>query len=153
MIFKMMCNDKDFNVTFKRRSRFFQGSAVLGFLALACYIGLVQDSDLPSYTQGVYLGVAVGLLLFSLIGLVKQQHLKQDADAWKQEAIKSTDEREQAILAKAFQTSAILLFWLMLAAMLVVLPFSVLAFQVLWFVCIVFAILVFSSVRYYSKHL
>lgn len=151
MLIKLMLSAPDFETTIKRRTLAFRGMAVLGLIGLVCYGTLVRNSTLPDFIQGLYAGVSSGLILASVICLAKLHWLKKNPKAWKAAAIKNNDEREQAVLAKALQTTATLLFFLVAAAMLIVAPFSLTAFWTLWAVVIVYAIAFFVSAQVYSK--
>lgn len=153
MIMKMICNNSDFSVTYKRLTVFFGSLSILGVLGLVCYFLFVTGSTLDDFVQGVYMGVSIGLLLASLIGLFRLYRLKKDPKAWKKAAIQHCDEREQAIIAHSMQSAWFIQFLFMTAALLIVLPFSMEAFQALFAAYLLSAASFFLSNLYYSKKL
>lgn len=125
----------------------------LAFLGFLCYFLLIPGSSLGDFAQGVYAGISSGLLAAGAIGLIRLHQKKKDPEALRKMQIEQNDEREQLVRVKAFQYAGLALFYVMVAAMLVVLPFSEAAFRTLFLSMLVYCTVFFLSYRYLSKKL
>lgn len=153
MLIKLISCSPDFETALKRRTRLLQALAALGVIGLVCYATLIPNSSLPDFVRGLYAGVSSGTIFAAVIGLVRVRWLKKHPEAWKKAAIQNNDEREQAVTAKALQTAALATFFLSIAAMLIVAPFSLAAFWALWGEMICFALLFIIAAQVYSRTL
>lgn len=153
MIIKTMLHAKDVKTMLKYLQYFFGACISLGILGFLCYFLLVSGSSLSDFAQGVYAGISSGLLAAGAIGLIRLHQKKKNPEALRKMQIEQNDEREQLVRGKAFQYAGLTLFYLMIAAMLVVLPFSEAAFCALLLSMLVYCAAFFLSYLYLSKKL
>ncbi len=149
----LFCDGGDFERSLRRR----QGAALallaVGLVGLVCYFLLVPDSALPDFAQGFYLGAASGISAGAVILLCRTRYLLTHPAARKKVRIKETDERERTILHAAFEWAGILTFFLVAAALFVVLPLNPAAFQALFAVLLLYVLAFAAANLYFSKKL
>lgn len=104
------CNartNEEYKLELKKRQRLMGILLLLGVLTLSTMIALIliNPENLESYTAGFFCGVGTGLILGGLLGIIKIRKTLKDEAAIKEARLTETDEREQAISAKAIQTT------------------------------------------------
>lgn len=104
------CNartNEEYKLELKKRQRLMGILLLLGVLTLGTMIALIliNPENLESYTAGFFCGVGTGLILGGLLGIIKIRKTLKDEAAIKEARLTETDEREQAISAKAIQTT------------------------------------------------
>lgn len=104
------CNartNEEYKTELKKRQRLMGILLLLGILTLATMITLIliKPDTLESYTAGFFSGVGTGLILGGLLGILKIRKTLKDEAAIKKARLTETDEREQAISAKAIHTT------------------------------------------------
>lgn len=100
------CNartNEEYKAELKKRRRLMIILLLLGILTLAVMAVLLitKPDTLESYTAGFFCGVGTGLILGGLLGVRKIHKTISDEAALKEARLTETDEREQAISAKA----------------------------------------------------
>ena len=104
------CNartNEEYKAELKKRQRLMGVLLLLGIITLVTMLAflLLKPETLESYTAGFFCGVGTGLILASLLGIFKIRKTINDEAALKEARLTETDEREQAISAKAIQTT------------------------------------------------
>lgn len=113
--------NEEYKVELKKRQRLMIVLLVLGILTLAVMAVLIltKPETTESYTAGFFCGIGIGLTLASILCIRDLQKTMTDEAALKEARLKETDEREQAISAKALQmTLKIMLLSIYLLALL-----------------------------------
>lgn len=152
MIMKLMCSGSDFERSLRHRRLLSIGLLALGILGLACYFLLVNGSDrLLDSAQGFYLGASSGITAGAFVLLLRIQYLITHPDARTKARIQENDEREQAIVFKAFQFAGILTFFLCAAAMFVLVALNRAAADAVFAVIVVYALTWAGANVYFSK--
>lgn len=153
MLARLFCSP-DFDQTLRRRRTLSFCLLALGILGVVCYFALVDGSDaLPDFAQGFYLGASSGICLGAVILLIRTQYLMDNPEARKKAKIQEQDEREQAIVNRAFQSAGYFTFFACAAALLVTVAFSRTAALVLLCVMTVYAAAWIFFNLYWSKKL
>lgn len=95
--------NEEYKAELKKRQRLMVGLLLLGLITLAVMVVLLllKPETVESYTAGFFTGVGTGLVLGGLLGIRKIQKTMKDEAALKEARLTETDEREQAISAKA----------------------------------------------------
>lgn len=153
MLMKLLSCAGDYERSLKLRRLVAAALLCVGLVGFACYFLLVPDSSLPDFAQGFYLGAASGISAGAVILLCRTQYLLTHPQARKKVRIKETDEREQTILHAAFEWAGILTFFLVAAALFVVLPLSPAAFRALFAVLLLYVLAFSAANLYFSKKL
>ena len=104
------CNartNEEYKLELKKRQRLMGILLLLGILTLATMVSLIilKPETMENYTVGFFCGVGTGLILGGLLGIIKIRKTLKDEAAIKEARLTETDEREQAISAKAIQTT------------------------------------------------
>lgn len=104
-------NNEEYRVELKKRQRLMVIFLLLGVLTLGTMITLLalHPEHFESYTAGFFSGVGIGLILGGLAGITKIRKTLNDEALLKQARLTETDEREQAISARALHTTLLIL--------------------------------------------
>lgn len=153
MLMKLLSCAGDYERSLKLRRLVAAALLCVGLVGFACYFLLVPDSSLPDFAQGFYLGAASGISAGAVLLLCRTQYLLTHPQARKKVRIKETDERERTILHAAFEWAGILTFFLVAAALFVVLPLNPAAFQALFAVLLLYVLAFSAANLYFSKKL
>ena len=140
MLIKAIFNGPDFEQSLRRRRLLAFALLTVGLVGTLCWFLLVQNSDLPDYAQGFYLGAASGMNLASVILLIRTQYLLSNPHAQKKARVQETDERQKAIISASFRCAGMVTFFTSAAALFVVLPLSRPAFFALMAVMALYAV-------------
>ena len=97
--------NEEYKVELKKRQRLMLILLLLGVVTLAVMIALLllKPDTTESYTAGFFCGVGTGLILGGGLAIRKIRKTMHDETALKEARLLETDEREQAISAKALQ--------------------------------------------------
>ncbi len=128
-LLKLMIDGKNYEQGLKRRRMAAAALLAVGIVGIVCYFLLVPGSDLSEFAQGFYLGGASGITVGALILLARVQYLLKNPEARKKAKIQDTDERERAVIHRAFELAGEITFFAAAAAVFVLLPLSVDAFR------------------------
>ncbi len=154
MLIKLFSSCSDFKRTLRRRRLFAFAMLALGIIAILCYLFLLNGTDLlPDFAQGFYLGVGSGLCLGAVILLVRCQYLLSHPEARKKAQIEAQDEREQAVVAGAFQVAGYSTFFLTVAGLLVMVAVNRAVALALLVVLAVYSLTFLFANLYLSKKL
>lgn len=95
--------NEEYKVELKKRQRLMLILLFLGILTLATMITLIliKSDTTESYTAAFFCGVGTGLILGGFFGFQKIRKTMKDETLIKEARLTETDEREQAISAKA----------------------------------------------------
>lgn len=143
----------DYQKTLRLRRIIALALLAVGIVAIVCYALLVHQSVLPDFARGFYLGAGSGITLGALLLLGRTQYLLSHPQARKKAQVKEQDERERDILHRAFQFAGLFTFFLMAAALFVVLPLSIAAFNALLGAMVVYFLAFVAASFYFSKTL
>ncbi len=143
----------NYEKSLKLRQAVALGMLAVGAVGLACWYWLVPESGLPDFAQGFYLGASTGILLGALVLFCRTRYLLSHPEARNKARVKEEDEREKTIQSRAFQTAGIVTFFVMAAALFVVLPLSRPAFSALLAAMILYSLSFLAGRFYYSKKL
>ena len=104
------CNartNEEYRAELKKRQRLMGILVLLGIVTVVTMIAIIIliPESLESYSAGFFCGVGTGLILGGLLGILKIRKTIKDEAALKEARLTETDEREQAISAKALQTT------------------------------------------------
>lgn len=104
------CNartNEEYRAELKKRQRLMGILVLLGIVTVVTMIAIIIliPESLESYSAGFFCGVGTGLILGGLLGILKIRKTLKDEAALKEARLTETDEREQAISAKALQTT------------------------------------------------
>ncbi len=138
-LLKLMIDGKNYEQGLKRRRMAAAALLAVGIVGIVCYFLLVPGSDLSEFAQGFYLGGASGITVGALILLARVQHLLKNPEARKKAKIQDTDERERAVIHRAFELAGEITFFASAAAIFVLLPLSVDAFRAVLGVMVLYA--------------
>ena len=141
-------SDEEYKKLIKMRMRFFIGLFILGLItcAITLMAEFVWSVTFDDYMLGVYLGVAIGLMIMSPVLWVRNKRLLNNDEKRKHMRIATNDERVQSISKKAFRAAACVLLAAMYAGGLIGgIFYPILAKVLLFSVCI---FLVAYSVAY-----
>lgn len=99
--------NEEYKVELKKRQRLMVILLCLGILTLATMIILIliKPDTTENYTAGFFCGVGTGLILGGFLGVQKIRKTLKDEAELKEARLTETDEREQAISAKAIHTT------------------------------------------------
>ena len=153
MLMKLFLCSGDFEKTLKLRRLIALALLGVGLIGFACYFLLVQDSGLPDFAQGFYLGAASGITLGSVILIARSQYLLTHPEARKKAKIQEQDEREKAIINQAFQFAGMFTFFAAVASMFVLVAVSKTAALAVLGVIVVYAVSWPLASLYLSKKL
>ena len=153
LVKQLLTGGGDYKKSLKQRRWAAIGMLVIGLVGFVCYFLLVPDSHLSEHAQGFYLGAASGISAGAVILLCRTRYLLTHPAARKKVRIKETDERERTILHAAFEWAGILTFFLVAAALFVVLPLNPAAFQALFAVLLLYVLAFAAANLYFSKKL
>lgn len=142
---------EEYTAVLRRRLIFATAMNVLGLIGLAAYFLLVHDSQLPAFAQGFYLGACFGIEIGAMVLQVRLRHLRKHADARQRAQLEECDEREQAILQKAFQFSAVTSIFIAVAALLVLVAVDLNAFLAVLSMLVVLCLTFLAGYLYYSR--
>ena len=149
-----MFDSPDFDRSLRRRRLMALGLLAVGITGLVCYFLLVYNSEvLSDHARGFYLGGATGITAGALILLIRMQYLLTHPEARKKARVQEQDEREQTIIAQAFQFAGMFTFFAAAASMFVLAAVSWAAFRAIFAVVAVFAAAFLLSNFYLSKKL
>ena len=97
--------NEEYKAELKKRQRLMIVLLLLGILTLAVMAILLvtQPETTDSYTTGFFCGAGTGLVLGAILCIRKLHKTMNDEAALKEARLTETDEREQAISAKAVQ--------------------------------------------------
>lgn len=109
--------NEEYRKYLKRKTKIYIGLIVAGIL-MGLFGGLGEywlDVPVDDYVLGLYLGVGAGIVLGSVLRLIKNKHIYDDEEKLKQARLEMGDERIQEISSKAFRMAA----WIMIIVMYV----------------------------------
>jgi len=152
------CNartNEEYRAELKKRQRLMGIILLLGVFTLAAMIALilVKPETLESYTAGFFSGVGTGLILSGLLGILKIRSTLKDEAKLKQARLTETDEREQAISAKAIQTTLKLMLLSIYLLILLCAFVAIKAVTVLWLLVCIFLLSYLISRKIYSQRM
>lgn len=139
-LLKLMIDGKDYEQTLRRRRAVAFGMLAVGLVGTACYFLLVRQSALEDFAQGFYLGASSGITLGAVVLLIRTQYLLSDPEARRKAKIQDTDERERALIHRAFEVAGEVTFFACAAALFVLLPLSMAAFWAVLGVMVLYAL-------------
>ena len=149
-----MFDSPDYERSLRRRRLMALGLLAVGITGLACYFLLARDSEvLSDHARGFYAGAATGICLGALILLIRVQYLLTHPEARKKAKIQAQDEREKAIVSRAFQFAGIFTFFAAAASLFVLAAVSREAVAVILAVMAVYAVVFLLANFYLSKKL
>ena len=114
---------------------------------------ILKPETLESYTAGFFCGVGTGLILSGLLGMLKIRKTINDEAALKEARLTETDEREQAISAKAIQTTLKILLLSIYLLLLLCAFVTVEAVTVLFLLICIFVLSYLISRKLYSQRM
>ncbi len=138
----------------RRRRLLAFGLLAVGITGVLCYFLLIDGTDaLPDYAQGFYLGAASGICLGSVVLLVRMQYLLSHPEARKKAKIQEQDEREKAIVNRAFQFAGMFTFFAGTAALFVLVAVNMDAAKAVLAMIAVYSVTWLLANLYLSKKL
>ena len=152
MLIKMFTGVEDYEKTLRMRRLIFIALLLVGLVGFVCYFLLVQNSDLPDFARGFYLGGASGITGAAVAFLMRNEYLIAHPDARKKARIKETDEREKNISRTALFFAGMVTFFLTAAALFVLLPLNMGAFYALLGVIAVYFLSFIGATVWLNKH-
>ena len=154
MLVKQLFNSPDYARSLRRRLMLAIAFLAVGIVGLVCYFLLVRGSAaLSDHAKGFYAGAACGITAGAVILFIRTIVLIRDPEKRKKAQIKDQDEREQTIVNKAFQYAGLFTFFLVVAALFVVVAFSRAVAAALVVVVAVYALACAAVDLYLSKKL
>ena len=98
-------NNEEYKAELKKRKCLMIALLLLGLFTLAvmAVILLTRPDARENFTAGFFCGVGIGLVFGAILCIRKLQKTMNDEAALKRARLEETDEREQAISAKALQ--------------------------------------------------
>lgn len=154
MLAKQLFNSPDYGKTLRRRLVLAIAFLAVGIVGITCYFLLVRGSAaLSDHAKSFYAGAACGITAGAVILLVRTMILIRNPEKCKKAQIKDQDEREQAIVNKAFQYAGVFTFFLVVASLFVVVAFSRAVATALVAVVAVYALSFVAANLYLSKKL
>lgn len=152
------CNartNEEYKAELKKRQRLMGILLLLGIVTLATTLAflLLKPEAIASYTAGFFCGVGTGLILGGLLGFLKIRKTINDEAALKEARLTETDEREQAISAKAIQTTLKIM---LLSIYLLLLHCSFVTIEAVTVLSLLIAIFFLSYIisrKYYSQNM
>ena len=95
--------NEEYKIELKKRQRLMKILLLLGILTLAAMLTLLllKPEATDNYTAGFFSGVGTGLIFGAILGIRNLRKTMNDESALKEARLIETDEREQAISAKA----------------------------------------------------
>lgn len=154
MLIKQLFNGPDYHKTL--RTRLILGIAFLavGLTGLTCYFLFINGSTaLSDHARSFYAGAATGITTGAVVLLIRTVYLMTHPAARKKAQIKDQDEREQTIINKASQYAGLITFFLVVAAVFVVVAFSRTVAAALVAVMAVYSLSFLAANLYLSKRL
>lgn len=153
MLIKQLFHSRDFQSSLRRRTWFGLGLACLGALLVLLSRTVFQNSGLPDFIRGFYLGVGVGLVLVGLITVVHALRLMKNPAAAKKAQVTAQDEREQAIV-KAAMYSVFWVFYVVLSAgVFIALPLNLAVFFTLLALLVLFSLSFLLALAWHKRHM
>lgn len=149
-----MFDTSDYERSLRRRRLLAFGLLAVGITGLVCYILLIHDSGvLSDYARGFYLGAASGMTIGAVVLLARLQYLLTHPEARKKAKIQEQDEREKAIVNRAFQFAGMFTFFAAVASMFVLVAVSREAAMAVFGVIVMYTISWLLANLYLSKKL
>ncbi len=150
------CNartNEEYKVELKKRQRLMGILLLLGALTIGTIIALIliNPETLESYPAGFFCGIGTGLILGGLLGILKIRKTISNEAALKQARLTETDEREQAISAKAVHTTLKILLLSIYLLLLLCSFVTVEAITVLFLLICIFILSYLCSRKIYSQ--
>lgn len=153
MLIKQLFRDKDYAKTLRRRLWLYVAMCALGAVLIAASLTLMEDSGLPDFVQGFYLGSGSGLVLAGAFFAVRTLRVLGDPEALRREKITEGDERGQAIVASAMGAVFWVMYFLLMAGLFVALPLNRTVFYTLLAVFAAMSATFFAAVAWYKLHM
>lgn len=153
MLINQMTIHADYEKVLKKRRWIFLAMLAVGVIGFACYFLLVPGSSLGDHARGFYLGAASGFSGVSIAFLIRTQYLITHPEARKKAKIKETDEREQKIMSQALLVAGQITFFVVVAALFVVLPLNMAAYCTLLCVMALYFLIYVIASAWLSKKL
>lgn len=147
--------NEDFRKVLQSRGRLFALFIIIGIITASVAVAaeLLHFVEADSWLTGIYSGIGSGLVAAGVVLALRNRKIMNDEGLLKEERLKSQDERNQMITAKAIQTAAFTLLFIAYAVMLVSAFFSRIIFFCFWFVALGFIFLYLIFYIYYSRKL
>lgn len=153
MLFRSVLFSEDYDKSLRRQRLYALAMLAVGSVGAVCYFALVEDSALPDFARGFYLGASCGLVVGAVVLLIRCVYLMKNPEARKKAKIRDTDERERHITNKSFQFAGIVTFFTAAAALFVVLPLNMGAFFALLCAMALYALSFVAASLWLSKKL
>ncbi len=110
--------------------------------------GFVEDNSL---VNGLYAGLGTGIVIISIIGMLRSKKVMKNETLLKEERLKKQDERNQLIAGKALKAATATILLISYAAVLIAGFYSKVVFFCFWFIAVVFGISYQCFIKYYNK--
>lgn len=124
------------------------GISTIAIAVLNEVFGFVDDNSL---VNGLYAGLGTGIVIGSIIGILKSKKVMKNETLLKKERLKKQDERNQLIADKALKAATATILLISYAAVLVAGFYSKVALFCFWFIAVVFGLSYQCFVMYYNK--
>lgn len=152
------CNartNEEYKVELKKRQRLMGILLLLGVLTIGTIIALIliNPETQESYPAGFFCGIGTGLILGGLLGIIKIRKTISNEAALKQARLTETDEREQAISAKAVHTTLKILLLSIYLLLLLCSFVTIEAITVLFLLICIFVLSYLCSRKIYSQRM
>ncbi|NLL75824.1 MAG: hypothetical protein GX235_01040 [Clostridiales bacterium] len=149
---KKVKSNEEFALILQKRIRIFYWLITAGGItaAIALCNELFWHIGENSWLNGVYTGVGSGLIFAAIISIIKNKKVLKDEALLKEERLRTQDERNRTISAKAMQSATFALFILSYIALLIGGFFSRTIFYCFWWIVIIFTFSYLIFRKYYS---
>lgn len=124
MLFKYFVLGGDYKKALQFRLRVFAFLAVLGVVLIVLSLTVFEESGLPDFVRGFYLGAGSGMTLAGVFFTISTVCLLKNPEAARREEIRETDERERAIIAEAMKTVFWVFYVVLIVGIFVALPLN-----------------------------
>ena len=147
--------DRDYTRVLKNRMKLFGAAAALGVLTdvLAVIFSTGNTAYLPSFLSGVYTGVGAGLIMISILMMLRTREILKDEKKVKEQRLKEQDERNQMIAQKSLYMAGIILIFGIYIALLISGIFNMAVFWTLFIVAMSYMVIFTAISVYYNKKL